>query len=357
MFISLYKENLSHITNITHATHDTTVRIYDFNSFTSAGNCDEDTTEAKVAVLNDDAGNYKYACFVDGITPDGLKQTVKGLDLKTLWDTEVLFDFTVNSFDGRLSKIFEKVKALVFDSADAAVQTIPVEVEIPEDLTNTVGAFGDYSGTYFYKNAYAFLKGYLKYYEYNIDSRYDPAEGKIVFSFVKCTQTLDINLNDFIYELTTTSSATNKAIATMKPPEGVSPSSVSAKYYYRKTDNSIVVYNAETTISGRIYPVKQKYFEAEYLADAQFNAVYELANARYVDNIIIDNTKTRDPIDFSIYPLYTKVNLYYKEKLYKTLPITEKNISLSSNGEKVKIKLGFKKILLTEIIKGGSSND
>ena len=88
-----------------------------------------------------------------------------------------------------------------------------------------------------------------------------------------------------------------------------------------------------------------------YLADAQFNAVYERANARYVDNIVIDNNITIDPIDFASYPLYTKVNLYYGGKLYKTLPISEKITTLDGSGTTTQIKLGFKKILLTEIIK------
>ena len=101
-----------------------------------------------------------------------------------------------------------------------------------------------------------------------------------------------------------------------------------------------------SAIDGRLYPVQTKWFEAEYLADAQFNAVYELANARYVDNIVIDNNITLDPIDFSIYALYTKVELYYDGKLYKTLPISEKRATLNSSGLNTQIKLGFKKILL-----------
>lgn len=75
------------------------------------------------------------------------------------------------------------------------------------------------------------------------------------------------------------------------------------------------------------------------------------SNARYVDNIIIDSNKTIDPIDFSGYRLYTKVALYYDGKLFKTLPISEKIITLDGDGKNTKIKLGFKKILLTEVIK------
>ena len=231
----------------------------------------------------------------------------------------------------------------------------------------------------------------MKYYEYNIESEYDIVNGEIVFTFTKCTSRIEINLSDFIYELTTTSATTNKAIATIKydvqtpetdangniiytnvqeidesgnpkvdedgnpvyvPKYKPRPSSIATRYYYRDKDNNIVQSDASGSIGGRIYPVRTKWFESEYLADAQFEAVYELANARYVDNIVIDNNITIDPIDFADYPLYTKVDLYYDGKLYKTLPISEKISTLDSGGENTKIKLGFKKILLTEIIKG-----
>lgn len=392
MYIALYDENRNHITNVDNATYDLTTRVYDNDSFSGEGVCDEDVNNAKIAVVNDDAGNYKYACFADTVTPEYNKRTIKGLDFKTLWDTEILLDYTPqNSFDGKLSAIFEKVRAAVFDVADAAVGKIPVEVVIPTDNTDTTDVYGDLQGTYQLVNAYTFLKGYLKYYEYNIETRYDIAAGKIIFTFVKCTTVLTVDLSDFIHELTTTSSATNKTVATIKydvetpetdaggniiytdvqevddegnpvvddegnpvyiPQYKPRPSTIATKYYYRDKDNNIVQSDAEGNISGRIYPVKTKWFEAEYLADAQFNAVYELANARYVDNIVIDNNITIDPIDFSVYPLYTKVKLYYGGKLYKTLPISEKITTLDGSGENTQIKLGFKKILLTEIIKG-----
>ena len=392
MYIALYDENRNHITNVDNATYDLTTRVYDNDSFSGEGVCDEDVNDAKIAVVNDDAGNYKYACFADTVTPEYNKRTIKGLDFKTLWDTEILLDYTPqNSFDGKLSAIFEKVRAAVFDVADAAVGKIPVEVVIPTDNTDTTDVYGDLQGTYQLVNAYTFLKGYLKYYEYNIETRYDIAAGKIVFTFVKCTTVLSVDLSDFIHELTTTSSATNKTVATIKydvetpetdadgntiytdvqevddegnpviddegnpvyiPQYKPRPSTITTKYYYRDKDNNIVQSDAEGDISGRIYPVKTKWFESEYLADAQFNAVYELANARYVDNIVIDNNITIDPIDFSVYPLYTKVKLYYGGKLYKTLPISEKITTLDGSGENTQIKLGFKKILLTEIIKG-----
>ena len=391
MYIAIYDENKTHITNVDNATYDLTTRVYDNDSFTAEGVNDVDINDAKIAVLNDDAGNYKYACFADEITPEYNKRKIKGLDFKTLWDTEILLDFTADgSFDGRLSKIFERVKVAVFDGADAAIRKIPVDVIIPNDYTDTTETYGSLQGTYQFVNAYKFLKCYLKFYEYNIESFYDVAAGKIVFTFVKCNDRVAINLSDFLYELTTTSQTTNKAVATIKynvetpetdadgntvytttqktddagnlvynddgtpvyiPKYKPRPSTLATVYYYRNKDNDIVQGDASGNIAGRLYPVKTKCYESEYLADAQFNAVNELANARYVDNIVIDNNASLDPLDFSGYRLYTKVDLYYDGKLYKTLPISEKITTFNGSGESIKIKLGFKKILLTEIIK------
>lgn len=391
MYIAIYDENKNHITNVDNATYDLTTRVYDNDSFTAEGVCAEDINDAKIAVLCDDAGNYEYACFADEIKPDQNKRTVKGLDFKTLWDTEILLDYTPDgSFDGRLSAIFQKVKTQVFDGADASVGKIPVVVNIPADDTDTTETYGSYAGTYQLVNAYKFLKCYLKYYEYNIETCYNVAAGVIVFSFVRCTDAVSVDLSDFIHELTTTSTTTNKAVATIKydaktpetdadgnivytdkpetdaegkpvlnddgspvyiPKYKPRPSTLATVFYYRDKNNNIVQADERGDIGGRLYPVKAKFFESEYLADAQFNAVYELANARYVDNIIIDNNITIDPLDFSTYRLYTKVALYYGGKLYKTLPISEKIITLDSGGRNTKIKLGFKKILLTEIIK------
>lgn len=392
MYIAIYDENVEHITNVDNATYDLTQRVYDNDTFTAEGVCDVDINDAKIAIVNDDAGNYVYACFADTVTPEYNKRSVKGLDFKSLFDTEILLDFTPEgSFDGRLSAIFRKVAAAVFDVTDAAVKKIAVEVIIPDDNTDTTETYGSLQGTYQIKNAYSFLKCYLKYYEYNIETKFDVVARKIIFKFTKCAERVAVNLSDFIYELTTTSAAANKAVATIKynvetpqtdasgniiysdvqetdasgnpvynddgtpkmlPKYQPRPTTIATRYYYRDKDNNIVQADAAGNIDGRLYPVKQKWFESEYLADAQFNAVYELANSRYVDNIIIDNNITVDPLDFAVYPLYTKVDLYYDGKLYKTLPISEKITKVDASGQSTKIKLGFKKILLTEIIKG-----
>ena len=392
MYIAIYDENKTHLSNVDNISYALTERVYDPNTFDAVGTSADDVNKAKIAVLNSDVGEYEYACLVENVTPDGYKRTIKGLDFKTLWQTEILLDFTQDgSWDGRVSAIFNCVKNAVFNSVDSAICKIPVEVIIPKDDTDTTEMLGAYQGQYIETDAYKFLKCYLKFYEYNIKSWYDVVVGKIIFEFVKTTEIIDVNLSDFIYDLTTSSSATNKAVATIKydvttpetdddgnviytsvqkvdadgnlvynadgmpeyePKRKPRPTTIATKYYYLNHNNDIVQADARGEIDGRIYPVKTKWFENEYLSKAQFDAVYELANSRFVDNIIIDNNLSIDPIDFAIYPLYTKVKLYYDGKLYKILPISEKIITLNASGKNTQIKLGFKKILLTELLKG-----
>ncbi len=365
MYITLLKQTCEHITNITGITYDLTKRAYDLDSFTAEGISTEDVKESKILILNDKNGNYEYACFYDSSKDDNKKITLKGLDFKSLWNQEIILDYTVpNSFDGTLSGIFKKISALVFNTTDIAMSFLQTKIIIPNDYTDTTLILGSLQDTYESINAYKFLKVYLKYYEYQINSKFDISTNTIIFTFVKNYAHISLNLKDFIYELTTSSTTTNKTVATIKyeplkkdadgneyidPREG---KDIATVYYYLDKTNNIVQSNEYGNISNRIYPVVQKIYENEYLAKAQFDAVYELSNARYVDNIIIDNTASLDPIDFANYEIYTKIDLYSNGMLYKTLPISEKIISYSSEGLSIKVKLGFKKILLTEIIKG-----
>lgn len=365
MYIAIYNEEKEHVTNIDNVTFERTERVYDFDNFSASGYSNMDINHSCFLILNDDAGNYEYACFVDTITPKSNARTIKGLDFRVLYQTEILLDYTEEgSFDGNLAAIFNKINELLFNTDDATVTKISVAVDIDNEATqiDTTPLFGTLQGQYKIVNAYTFLKGYLKYYEFNIESKYDVTTKTILFRFVKNNSSISINLSDFTYDLQTNSSETNKAVATVKykpisqTNDNIhSITNLTTKYYYRTTDNEIVESDKYGDISSRIYPVRTKLFESEYLADAQYDAVYELANARYVDNIILDNNKIIGPINLDL-PLYTKFNLYYNNKFYKTLPLSEKTIKVDANGNSTKIKLGFKKILLTEIIKAGGAS-
>lgn len=367
MYISIYDENKKHIANINHATYELTQRVYDFDNFNAKGTANIDINNECLLVLNDDNGNYQYSCFTNGIKSDDDLREVKGQDFRQLLNTEILLDYTEeNSFSPILFDILEKICEKVFMSKDETIFKIEIDFIIPEEAKeiDTEVFFGNLQNTYKIINAYTFLKGYLKFYEYNLTSKFDEYSGKIIFEFVKTNTKISIDLNDFTSSLETNSNEVNKAVATIKfepisKDEGGNeiitprPDTLATKYYYRTKDNEIVEGDEYGNIEGRIYPVIQKIFESEYLASSQYDAVYELANARYVDNIIIDNNSVIDPIDLSIYKLYTMFDLYKGGKFYKSLPITEINKRFDATGLQTKVKLGFKKIYLTEIIKGG----
>lgn len=123
------------------------------------------------------------------------------------------------------------------------------------------------------------------------------------------------------------------------------------RVYLLGLDNEIYDSYGSIEESNRIYPIVTKIFESTYLAEAQINAVYELVNNRYVENIILDDEMGATPIDLRNYELYHKFRVMDKENEQKTLPITEK-ITTHENGKtSIKVKLGFKKTLLTEVIK------
>ena len=123
------------------------------------------------------------------------------------------------------------------------------------------------------------------------------------------------------------------------------------RVYLLGKDNQIYEGYNSIAESNRLYPIVSKIFEAEYLAEAQVNAVYELVNNRYVENIIITQDTIEQPLDLSSLELYTMIRVYDDDGEYKDLPISEKTTLHNTKETRTEIKLGFKKTLLTEIIK------
>lgn len=123
------------------------------------------------------------------------------------------------------------------------------------------------------------------------------------------------------------------------------------RVYLLGKDNQIYEGYNSIAETNRIYPIVAKIFEAQYLAAAQVNAVYEIVNNRYLENIIIDAEKVAQPVDLAVLGLYNIIRCYDDEGSYKELPISEKTTILNKKENRTEIKLGFKKTLLTEVIK------
>jgi len=124
------------------------------------------------------------------------------------------------------------------------------------------------------------------------------------------------------------------------------PKPVPSRNYFLGKDNEI--YEQFIAPANQIFPVQQKIIAEEFFYKAQFNAVYELVNSRFNQNIIvIDNSKV-NPLELSNLGLNAQITVYDKLNNVAILPVSEIEIR---NGKK-SVKLGFKKIFLTEVIKG-----
>lgn len=120
------------------------------------------------------------------------------------------------------------------------------------------------------------------------------------------------------------------------------------KVYTLGNDNQI--YEGYAPNDKRMFPVISRTFEGQYLSESQFNAVYELVNNRYVENILISIGDTLSPVDLSELHLGQMIRVFDNDNHTKDLPVSEKKITFKNEFQTVVVKLGLKKTLLTEII-------
>ena len=366
MYIELYNQKLEHISNVDMVTFELTKRVYGTDTFSAKGLYQGDISSAKVLRLCQDDGEAEYSCYVESMEFKDQEVNIIGLDFRRILKTEALLDFT-RSFDSSLHGVLSKALDTLFDGDDYCYNVIPVSYTIPNEFKSidTKETVADYYGTYIINDISAFIETYLRIYEYYIQIELDliNTPKRLVLRILQGEGVSDISLEDFEYNRSTTSISTNKTVATIKFESKIEnedgtitikprPSSLATIYYYLTNDNQIVQSQSPNIeLEERIYPVVAKYYEDEYLAKAQFNAAYELACNRYVDNIIIDADSKLDPINLESIGLCTLFNIYHNGTFIYTLPLAEKTIKHSTSGRTCQIKLGYKKMLLTEIIK------
>ena len=130
MYISVYDENKKHIENINNVTFELTQRVYDFDNFSAKGISTIDISNTCFMILNDDEGNYQYACFTRIKKDDDLRE-IKGQDFRQILNTEILLDYTEeNSFSPVLYDILEKVCEKVFLSEDETISKIEIDFRL-----------------------------------------------------------------------------------------------------------------------------------------------------------------------------------------------------------------------------------
>ena len=425
MYCAIYNRSKSHVANVIITQFSIVKKRFDNDSSTFIGICDTDITSGLIFVFCTDRGTKRYSGFMKNIVQKGKSVSFRGLDFRSIFDTEIMLDYTqTNGASGYtayyLESIFDKAKTLVNNQASS---TFTLSFTMPASDTTNTSWIANYDGSYFFVKARSFLKLYLAYYSYFITSTFNESNNKIDFVFQKePTTALFWKLKDFIFDKKSTDIALNRVIATIKyetsidntnkwvgpagsstywdaqpssnratsaatgdgetPSENATtynvgfamrvsdgglpatyqywqcvpnfrtrPTTLAWKEYHLGLDN--IIYEGSTiTNANRIYPVQSKIYESEYLNKAQFAAISDLVNSRYVENITITKDNLFNPIDISDYfdIGFYMVRLYDDAGTYKDLPVGE----IEWNENDYMIRLGFKKTLFTDIVKDTS---
>lgn len=342
MKVALYNVDGSHVATLVSVKATLVRRAYSEDSFSAEGFTEDDCQSAKVAVYADDNGRKRYASFVKTVTEEDGVTKITGKDFRSLFDTEIAAETMPSS----LSQVLDAVAERVFQSEDTVARKIPVTCDFKGADINVEQDFGIWEGEEAF-NAYDKTLTYLKYYGLYLDSDYDENTGSISFRLKRGGQEQEIRLEDFDFTVETSSGITNKAVAVVKKDGAV----LTKKYFYRTDRNEIVMSDFDNITDNRIYPIKAVIKSAETAYQAQYDAIKELADARFNDNILIRNIPERDPANFFGIGLLTSVKCYRGGKLFRTLPVAETEENSDAGIKSVAVKLGFKKSLLTEILK------
>lgn len=410
MYIAIYGRDLNHITNVTEVKYEITERVFDLDTSNFTGTTSIDISNGLIFVLCDNSGKQVYSGYIKGLKQAGNLVTFSGDDFKKGFDTEVILDYAtgLNTAPKFLDEVFRDVSLAIL-SQHSEIQTIvPMDILFPSTNEDVLW-IADYTSQYMTINANRFLKTYLAYFGYFIDSYYDKINKKVILEIKSNVETASIRLDDFTHETTRNETLTNKAVANLKfnnintgekvwkyigddsdygydvtrtqntPDPEVSaneyqvgvimhikyipfqspveenlyyqaeylttlrPVDLPTRTYYLGNDN--LIYESSIPQEKMILPIVSKVFEEDFFQTAQFNAVSELVNSRYNENIIITNTQT--PVDLSKYDLYTMIKVYDKNGLMVEMPLAE----IERTNGNYKIKLGFKKTKFTEIVK------
>lgn len=409
MYIEVYDRNLEHVTNITKVKYDITRRTFDFDTSAFEGVSENEVELGYIFTLNSATGELVYSGFMESIKQNGKLVTFKGGDFKKIFDTEVVLDYaTVLGLSPKvLGEIFHDV-VIALDNDLAGAVPVDFTIPNPNDPVDWMANYDSQhiiiNAINFLKPYLAYHQYYISSYFDRVEKRikveikknntqidikledfihettktnptinkatallkFDNVEpntkmwisssedywnrvknkGESIQMFAEPLEEADDY--DFGYALKITYRETGMPEDTVvyyqvsnKAVER--PADLPRTTYYLGNDNQI--YEGEIPEELMILPVKGKIFEDAFFQKSQFNAISELVNSRYNNNITITNT--RSPIDLSELELYTMVKVYDKNDAEVEMPVSE--IVLNNQG--LTVKLGFKKTLFTEIVK------
>ena len=407
MYIAIYGRDLNHIANVTDVKYEITERVFDLDTSNFSGITSVDISNGLIFVLYDNSGKQIYSGYIKNINQANNMVTFAGDDFKKTLDTEVILDYAteLQTSPAVLGDLFKDVADAVLNQNSEAILIVNPQEDIywianydMQYLTINVIKFLKTYLSYFGYYIYSFFDVVNKKVVLEIKQATETTSIRLA-DFVHETIRSDTLTNKAIATLKFNNTQeglmwigsskaywdrqqeSNRGVEGPQSfpeplndannyeygfalkvryqeqgfPETIDyyyqvsnaainrPINLPNRAYYLANDN--LIYETLIPQDKMILPVITKVFEEEFFQTAQFNAVSELVNSRYNENIIITNSQT--PVDISRYDLYTMVKVYDKNGLMFEMPLAE----IERSNEVYKIKLGFKKTKFTEIIK------
>lgn len=310
-----------------------TRRAYDFNEFNCT--CEPLTIDAQpvFGVIRKNNGDYDYAVLNPVIDIDkNNKGNVSCRDLKAVFNTEVLYDFKL--FEGLniaafLLFLFDKWRD--FDNCG-----FNVEINFADDcknikiIENTLPAD---KGIY---NTFEVVKKVFGIYDLYMTTSLDIRGHKII-CFIGSTKRYlkNLNIDEYPNTFGRVAADINTAIAY------TNDYSESIRWYLLR-NNKIT----QDLKNRDIFPSRAKIFISEKLEEASFNAIGELAENRYQEQIDINIYDSVDYDRLRNVDFDTSFNIFSGGKYYKTLPIGE---IIDNDKNEMTIKIGYKPISFIQI--------
>lgn len=316
-------------------------RSYDFDSMSIEGEQIPLSADPFIVVINDKQGKISFSGLAS--TPESIEKTKKTKitlkDYKTLWNTDILIP------NSKLMRryLFQEIEDFLIVwsmSCDTGLPSVSwdisqiMDIEIEESLTKAQSIF-----------LYDTLSGLLSLYNVYVETELDLYRKTLKFIFKKAgIESVSIRLKDFNIH------SVEKSFGDFNRVSIYSKSLSLVQSWGITEDNNIVKISEDT--QSLIYPAKVKNFiadsdSAEDINNALYEAVLELSQNRYQENIDIDIQQGKSIIDLGAVDFSYSVNTYIEGERYRTLPVGE--IETDSKGKHI-LRLGYRMQELTQEI-------